>query len=208
MDGAHGAGIPVGIIANNNVIFNAEANKATHFIQLCNMRNVPLIYLQNITGFMVGRQYETAGIIKSGSQFINAVSNSEVPAITVVMGASYGAGNYAMSGRSYAPRFLWSYPNSRCSVMGAEQLAGVMDTIARDSAAAAGRSVNEEELAARKAILQDMVEREADVYYTSSRLVDDGIIDPRDTRTVLGICLSVVYGRAVKGGNLHGIARI
>ncbi|KAI8049779.1 carboxyl transferase [Syncephalis plumigaleata] len=201
-------GVPVGIIANNNVIFNAEANKATHFIQLCNMRNVPLIFLQNITGFMVGRQYEASGIIKSGSQFINAVSNSEVPAITVIMGASYGAGNYAMNGRAYAPRFLWSYPNSRCSVMGSEQLAGVMDMVVRESAAAAGRQINEEEQEARKAIMQDIVEREADVYYTSSRLVDDGIIDPRDTRTILGICLSVVYGTPVKGGNLHGISRI
>ncbi|KAI9592491.1 carboxyl transferase [Syncephalis fuscata] len=197
-------GIPVGIIANNNVIFNAEASKATHFIQI----NVPLIYLQNITGFMVGQQYESTGIIKAGSQFINAVSNSEVPAITVVMGASYGAGNYAMSGRAYAPRFLWSYPNSRCSVMGAEQLAGVMDMVARESAAAAGRQINEEEQAARKALMHNVVEQEADVYYTSSRLLDDGIIDPRDTRTVLGISLSVIYGSQVKGGNLHGIARI
>ncbi|RKP05327.1 ClpP/crotonase-like domain-containing protein [Thamnocephalis sphaerospora] len=201
-------GILVGILANNNVIFNAEANKATQFIQLCNLRNAPLIYLQNITGFMVGRQYEEAGIIKAGARFINAVSNSTVPAITVVTGAAYGAGNYAMSGRAYAPRFLWSYPNSRCSVMGADQLAGVMEQVARDSALKAGRAVDEEATAARKAALHSIVEAESDVYYTSSRLLDDGIIDPRDTRAILGLCLSVVYGVEVKGGNLYGVSRM
>ncbi|CAO3697727.1 unnamed protein product [Rhizopus stolonifer] len=128
-------GIPVGIIANNNVIFNQEANKATQFVQLCNMKNTPLIFLQNITGFMVGKLYEEEGIIKAGSRFINAISNSTVPAITIMMGASFGAGNYAMCGRAYEPRFLFSWPNSKCSVMGAEQLTGVLDLVARQAAA-------------------------------------------------------------------------
>lgn len=127
-------GFPIGIIANNNPIFPPEANKAVQFIQLCNMKNTPILFLQNITGFMVGRKYEEEGIIKAGARFINAVSNSKVPAFTIVMGASYGAGNYAMCGRAYQPRFLFSWPNSKCSVMGPDQLTGVMDIIMRDAA--------------------------------------------------------------------------
>ncbi|GAA5809173.1 hypothetical protein MFLAVUS_002578 [Mucor flavus] len=201
-------GIPVGIISNNNVIFTEEANKATQFIQLCNMKNTSLIYLQNITGFMVGKRYEEEGIIKAGSRFINAVSNSNVPAITIMMGASYGAGNYAMCGRAYDPRFLFSWPNSKCSVMGAEQLTGVLDLVMRQGAARMNQTVDEELANDRKAMFQASVEAESDVYYTSSRLLDDGIIDPRDTRTVLGYCLSAIYNAEVEGGNLYGVSRM
>ncbi|KAG0051953.1 hypothetical protein BGZ83_003172 [Gryganskiella cystojenkinii] len=189
-------GIPVGILANNNVLFPPEANKATQFIQLCNMRDTPILYLHNITGFMVGKKYEEEGIIKAGSRFINAVSNSQVPCITIVMGASYGAGNYAMAGRAYNPRFLFSWPNSKCSVMGAEQLTGVLDIVMRDSAKKSGK------------MFQAMVESESDVYWTSSRCIDDGVIDPRETRTILGFCLSVCYNTEVKGGNLYGVSRM
>ncbi|KAH8550086.1 ClpP/crotonase-like domain-containing protein [Umbelopsis sp. PMI_123] len=201
-------GIPVGIIANNNVLFTAESNKATQFIQLCNLKNTPIVFLQNITGFMVGKRYEEDGIIKAGARFINAVSNSTVPAITIMMGASYGAGNYAMCGRSYNPRFLFSWPNSKCSVMGPEQLTGVLDIVMRQAAKRAGIEIDEEVAATRKEMFQSLVESESDVYYTSARMLDDGIIDPRDTRTVLGFCLSVVYNKEVKGGNLYGVSRM
>ncbi|KAI8885281.1 ClpP/crotonase [Backusella circina FSU 941] len=201
-------GIPVGILANNNVIFTQEANKATQFIQLCNLKNTPLIYLQNITGFMVGKRYEEEGIIKAGSRFINAVSNSKVPAITIMMGASYGAGNYAMCGRAYEPRFLFSWPNSKCSVMGAEQLTGVLDLVMRQGAKRMGVEIDEELANQRKAMFQMSVENESDVYYTSSRILDDGIIDPRDTRTVLGFCLATIFNTTVEGGNLYGVSRM
>ncbi|KAI8997592.1 carboxyl transferase [Pilobolus umbonatus] len=201
-------GIPVGIISNNNVIFTEEANKATQFIQLCNLKNTPLIYLQNITGFMVGKRYEEEGIIKAGSRFINAVSNSGVPAITIMMGASYGAGNYAMCGRAYQPRFLFSWPNSRCSVMGAEQLTGVLDLVMRQGAARTGMKIDEEMADQRKAMFQASVESESDVYYTSSRLLDDAIIDPRDTRSVLAFCLAAIYNTPVQGDNIYGVSRM
>ena len=201
-------GFPVGILANNNPIFPAEANKAVQFIQLCNMKNTPIIYLQNITGFMVGKKYEEEGIIKAGSRFINAVSNSKVPSITIVMGASYGAGNYAMSGRAYNPRFMFSWPNSKCSVMGPDQLTGVMDIIMREAAARQGRKIDEEKAAARKEMFRSVVEQESDVYYTSSRILDDGVIDPRDTRNIIGLCLSVIHGDKVEGGNIYGVSRM
>lgn len=201
-------GLPVGIIANNGVIFSAEANKGTQFIQLCNQKDTPLLFLQNITGFMVGKKYEQGGIIKHGSQFINAVSNSGVPAITVVMGASYGAGNYAMCGRAYKPRFLFSWPNSKCSVMGPDQLSGVLDIILREAAERAGRSVDEDMAKAQKDMLHAMVTKTSDVYYTSSRCIDDGVIDPRDTRSVLGFCLSVIHTQDVRGANLYGVSRM
>ncbi|CAG8680945.1 14332_t:CDS:2, partial [Funneliformis mosseae] len=187
-------GFQVGLIANNNVIFTQEANKATQFIRLCNMMNVPLLFLQNTTGFMVGKKYEEEGIIKAGVHFVNAVSNSEVPAITIMMGASYGAGNYAMCGRAYNP--------SKCSVMGPDQLTGVMDIIMRESSSRSGKPIDEESAAARKEIFRSMVENESDAYWTSSRLLDDGIIDPRMTRVILGFCLSIIYNEQVKGGGL------
>ncbi|KAI9269811.1 carboxyl transferase [Sporodiniella umbellata] len=201
-------GIPVGVLANNNVIFTQEANKATQFIQLCNTKNIPLVFLQNITGFMVGKQYEEEGIIKAGSKFINAISNSTVPAITIMMGASFGAGNYAMYGRAYEPRFLFSWPNSKCSIMGAEQLAGVLDIVTRQAAERTKQKVDEELLEQRKTLFQASVDSEANVYYTSSRMLDDGIIDPRDTRTVLGLCLAVCYNNNVEGGNVSGVSRM
>lgn len=201
-------GFPIGILANNNPIFPQEANKAVQFIQLCNLSNTPLIYLQNITGFMVGQKVEEDGIIKAGSRFINAVTNSTVPSITIVMGASYGAGNYAMSGRAYNPRFMFSWPNSKCSVMGPDQLTGVMDIIMREAAQRRGKKVDEEMASARKEMLKSVVEEESDVYYTSSRILDDAVIDPRDTRIVIALCLSVIYGNNVVGGNLYGVSRM
>ncbi|CAG8496695.1 877_t:CDS:10 [Paraglomus occultum] len=200
--------IPVGILANNNVLFTQESNKATQFIQLCNMKNTPLLFLHNITGFMVGKKYEEEGIIKAGARFINAVSNSQVPAISIVMGASYGAGNYAMCGRAYNPRFLFSWPNSRCSVMGPEQLSGVMDFIMREAASRMNKAVDEKAAEARRNMIRAVVEEESDVYWTSSRLLDDGIIDPRMTRTIVGFCLSVIYNTDVRGGNLYGVSRM
>ncbi|KAF9987063.1 hypothetical protein BGZ65_005258, partial [Modicella reniformis] len=153
-------------------------------------------------------KYEEEGIIKAGSRFINAVSNSQVPCITIVMGASYGAGNYAMAGRAYQPRFLFSWPNSKCSVMGAEQLTGVLDIVMRDSTKKSGKVIDEEMAKASMEMFQAMVENESDVYWTSSRCFDDGVIDPRDTRTILGFCLSVCYNVPVKGGNLYGVSRM
>jgi acyl-CoA carboxylase subunit beta len=201
-------GVPVGIVANNGVIFPAEANKATQFIALCNQKSTPLVFLHNVTGFMVGSKYERDGIIKAGARFINAVANSEVPAITVVMGASYGAGNYAMSGRAYKPRFLFSWPNSKCSVMGPEQLTGVLDIIMRAGAARRGIELDEDIAAQRKHMFREQVEHSSDVFYTSSRCIDDGVIDPRDTRHVLSFCLSIVFSGHVQGGNLYGVSRM
>eukprot|EP01094_Clydonella_sp_ATCC50884_P001894 TRINITY_DN11431_c0_g1_i1.p1 TRINITY_DN11431_c0_g1~~TRINITY_DN11431_c0_g1_i1.p1 ORF type:complete len:543 (+),score=213.94 TRINITY_DN11431_c0_g1_i1:137-1765(+) len=201
-------GVPVGVLANNGVLFSEAANKGTQFIQLCNQKDTPLVFLQNITGFMVGRKYEEHGIIKHGSQLINAVSNSEVPAITILMGASYGAGNYGMCGRAYRPRFLFTWPNSKCSVMGPDQLTGVLDILMREGARRRGRTVDEAQAAARKDMFRGLVEAESHAYYTTSRMIDDGIIDPRDTRHVLGMCLSVVHGDEVKGGNLYGVSRM
>jgi len=202
-------GIPIGILANNGVLFSETAQKGTQFIQLCNQSNTPLLFLQNITGFMVGKKVEQGGIIKHGSLLINAVSNSQVPAITIIIGASYGAGNYGMSGRSYHPRFLFSWPNSRCSVMGAEQLSGVLDIVFRQQFQEGEIPKELEELAnARKTKMTQQIEEESSPYYTTSRCIDDGIIDPRDTRHVLGLCLSAIYTNEVKGGNLHGIARM
>lgn len=201
-------GIPVGILGNNGVIFSDSAQKGTQFIQLCNQRNTPLLFLQNITGFMVGSKYEQSGIIKYGSLLINAVSNSGVPAITIVIGASYGAGNYAMCGRAYSPRFLFSWPISKCSVMGPDQLAGVMEIILRQAAARSGKKINEEVAQAQLQMLRNTVEEEGSVFYTSSRCIDDGVIDPRDTRTVVGFCLSIIYSTPFSGSNTQGVSRL
>eukprot|EP01118_Nematostelium_gracile_P017277 TRINITY_DN732_c0_g1_i3.p1 TRINITY_DN732_c0_g1~~TRINITY_DN732_c0_g1_i3.p1 ORF type:complete len:540 (-),score=140.69 TRINITY_DN732_c0_g1_i3:27-1646(-) len=187
-------GIPVGILANNGVLFSESAQKGTQFIQLCNQSNTPLIFLQNVTGFMVGKRAEQNGIIKHGALLINAISNSEIPAITVMIGASYGAGNYGMSGRSYHPRFLFSWPNSKCSVMGPEQLSGVLDIVFRNRFGNNEIPAEIEQIAQdRKNKMTKQIEEESSAYYTTSRVIDDGIIDPRDTRNVLGICLSCIY---------------
>jgi acetyl-CoA carboxylase carboxyltransferase component len=204
---AHVHGFPVGILANNGILFSESAQKGAQFIELCNQADVPLVFLQNITGFMVGRSYEQQGIIKHGAKLINAVSNSTVPAITIMTGASYGAGNYAMSGRAYAPRFLFTWPNHRIAVMGGRQLAGVLDIIQRDAAAKRGETVDEKKLGVMKAMTEQMIDKESDPYFATARLWDDGIIDPRDTRTVLAIALSAAYSAPVRGTTSWGVFR-
>ena len=188
-------GYPVGILANaRGVLFSEESQKAAQFIQLANQVGVPLVFLQNTTGYMVGSRYEQAGIIKHGSMMINAVSNSRVPHLTVVMGASYGAGNYGMCGRAYEPRFLFSWPSAKSAVMGPAQLAGVLSIVGRQAAAARGEAYDEAADAAMRAAVEEQIEAESQPFFLSGRIYDDGVIDPRDTRTVLGICLSVVGG--------------
>lgn len=201
-------GYPVGIIANNGVLFSDSANKGAHFIQLCNKNNTPLIFLQNITGFMVGKNYEHEGIIKHGAKMINAVSNSEVPAITIMMGASFGAGNYAMCGRAYNPRFLFSYPNSMIAVMGSEQLAGVMELVQRQAAEKAGKPFDENQAAMVKMMMKAEIEKQSNAFYATGQGWDDGIIDPRDTRNVLSVCLATIYQNQVKGTQEWGIYRM
>ncbi|KAK0101858.1 hypothetical protein ONS96_005835 [Cadophora gregata f. sp. sojae] len=199
-----------GIIANQNpVILCNEADKSTQFIRLCNQNRTPIVFLHNVTGFMVGLKTETAGLIKKGAQFVSAVSTSTVPNISIVCGASYGAGNYAMCGRSYAPRFLFSWPNSRCSVMGPDQLSGVMENIARGAATRSKKAVDEGELKASTKRLSEQVLKDSEVYKTSAYLLDDGVIDPRDTRHVLGMTLEVVTLDPVRGNvGFKGLARM
>jgi acetyl-CoA carboxylase carboxyltransferase component len=195
---AHIHGYQIGIIANNGVLFPEASNKGAHFIQLCNKNNTPLLFLQNITGFMVGKKYEHQGIIKDGAKMINAVSNSKVPAITVIIGASYGAGNYAMCGRAFQPRFLFSWPHSKIAVMGAEQLTGVMEMIQREAAHKAGMQINEEQAKAVKAKVAKEVEHQSSAFYASGQLWDDGVMDPRQTRNYLGISLAVINNGLLK----------
>tara|TARA_B100000029_G_scaffold475160_1_gene518211 strand:- start:1028 stop:2644 length:1617 start_codon:yes stop_codon:yes gene_type:complete len=204
---AHIHGYPVGILANNGILFSESANKGAQFIQLCNQSNIPLLFLQNITGFMVGTSYEREGIIKNGAKLINAVSNSKVPAITIMTGASFGAGNYAMSGRAYAPRFLFTWPNHRIAVMGGKQLAGVLEIIKRESAERKGEEVNEAGLSTVKMMIEAQIDKESDPFFASARLWDDGIIDPRDTRSVLAICLSTIHTAPVEGTTSWGVFR-
>jgi 3-methylcrotonyl-CoA carboxylase beta subunit len=187
---AHIHGYPVGIIANNGILFAESALKGAHFIELCNQRDIPLVFLQNITGFMVGKKYENAGIAKDGAKMVTAVACSHVPKFTVVIGGSFGAGNYAMCGRAYGARFLWTWPNARISVMGGEQAASVLATVKRDGIEASGRQWSAEDEEAFKAPIRDQYERQGHPYYATARLWDDGIIDPADTRRVLGLALS------------------
>lgn len=187
---AHIHGYPVGIVANNGILFAESALKGAHFIELCNQRDIPLVFLQNITGFMVGKKYENAGIAKDGAKMVTAVACSHVPKFTVVIGGSFGAGNYAMCGRAYGARFLWMWPNARISVMGGEQAASVLATVKRDGLEAAGKAWSAEEEEAFKSPIRDQYERQGHPYYSSARLWDDGIIDPADTRRVLGLALS------------------
>lgn len=190
-------GFLVGIVANNGVLFSESALKATHFLELCNLRDVPLVFLQNITGFMVGKQYERAGIAKDGAKMVHAVANSVVPKFTVVIGGSFGAGNYGMCGRAYEPRFLWMWPNSRISVMGAEQAAGVLATVKREQLAREGRALaREEEEAIRRPILEKY-ETEGSPYYSTARIWDDGILDPAETRRALALALSAAYNAPI-----------
>jgi acyl-CoA carboxylase subunit beta len=186
-------GHPIGILANaRGVLFGAESQKAAQFIQLANQTSTPLLFLQNTTGYMVGKEYEQSGIIKHGAMMINAVSNSRVPHLTVTMGASYGAGNYGMCGRAYAPRFLFTWPSAKSAVMGPAQLAGVLSIVGRQAAEARGQAFDEEADAAMRAMVEAQIEQESLPFFLSGRLYDDGVIDPRDTRTVLGFCLSAI----------------
>jgi 3-methylcrotonyl-CoA carboxylase beta subunit len=187
---AHLHGYPVAILANNGILFSESALKGAHFIELCNQRGIPLVFLQNITGFMVGRKYEQAGIAKDGAKMVTAVACSHVPKFTVIIGGSFGAGNYAMCGRGYQPRFLWMWPNSRISVMGGEQAASVLATVRRDGLEGSGKSWSKDEEDAFKAPIRDQYERQGHPYYATARLWDDGIIDPADTRRVLGLAIS------------------
>ncbi len=196
---AHIHGHPVGIVANNGILFSESALKGAHFIQLCNQRGVPLVFLQNITGFMVGRDYEAGGIAKDGAKMVTAVACSSVPKLTVIIGGSFGAGNYAMAGRAYQPRFLWMWPNARISVMGGEQAANVLATVKRDNIEARGGEWSEDEEEAFKAPIREQYEQQGHPYYATARLWDDGVIDPVDTRDVLGLALDAAvhapYGR-------------
>ena len=187
---AHIHGYPVGIIANNGILFSESALKGAHFIELCSQRNIPLVFLQNITGFMVGKKYEAGGIAKDGAKLVTAVATTKVPKFTVIIGGSFGAGNYGMCGRAYSPRFLWMWPNARISVMGGEQAANVLAQVKRDNIEARGESWSTEEEAEFKKPIQDQYENQGHPYYASARLWDDGVIDPADTRTVLGLGIS------------------
>ncbi|EDQ86002.1 uncharacterized protein MONBRDRAFT_34022 [Monosiga brevicollis MX1] len=187
---AHIDGMPVGIVANNGVLFSESALKGAHFIQLCNQRNIPLIFLQNITGFMVGSKYESEGIAKNGAKLVTAVACSKVPKLTVVIGGSFGAGNYGMCGRAYSPRFMWMWPNARISVMGGEQAANVMATIKQSQLERKGETLSEEDARQLKAPIESKYEQEGHPLYASARLWDDGVIDPADTRRVLALSLS------------------
>jgi acetyl-CoA carboxylase carboxyltransferase component len=198
-------GYPVGILANaRGVLFSEESQKAAQFIQLANRANTPLIFLHNTTGYMVGQEYEQGGIIKHGAQMINAVSNSRVPHISILMGASYGAGHYGMCGRAFDPRFLFAWPSAKSAVMGPQQLAGVLSIVARAAAAAKSQPYDEDADAAMRAYVEGQIEAESLPMFLSGRLYDDGVIDPRDTRTVLGLCLSAIHSAPVEGTRFDG----
>jgi acetyl-CoA carboxylase carboxyltransferase component len=190
------------------VLFSEEAQKAAQFIQLANATDTPLVFLQNTTGYMVGTEYEQRGIIKHGALMVNAVSNSTVPHLTVNLGASYGAGNYGMCGRAYDPRFLFTWPNAKSAVMGPAQLAGVLSIVARQAAAARGREYDEDADTAMRTMVEQQIESESGALFLSGRLYDDGVIDPRDTRTVLGLCLSAVHSGPIAGTDGFGVFRM
>jgi acetyl-CoA carboxylase carboxyltransferase component len=202
-------GYDVGILANQQgVLFSAESQKASQFIQLANRHGVPLLFIQNVTGYMVGKQYEQGGIIKHGAQMINAVSNSTVPHLTLQIGGSYGAGNYGMCGYAYQPRFVFIWPNSKTAVMGPQQLAGVLSIVRRAAAQAAGKPFDEQQDAMIRKAVEDQIEKESLATFTSGQVFDDGIIDPRDSRTVLGIALSAALSAEVKGAITYGVFRM
>ena len=201
-------GYPVGLLGNNGVLYPESAEKAAHFIQLCNQIDVPLVFLQNLTGFIVGKDFEQAGMIKKGSQMINAVTNSTVPHLTVIVGASYGAGTYAMSGRAFNNRFTFIWPSAKIAVMGGKQIAGVMSIVRRGQAARKGEPFDEKADAMIRAAVEEAQERGSVALEASGAISDDGIIDPRDTRTVLGICLSAVRNTPVEGTDGYGVFRL
>ena len=204
---AHIEGMPVGIIANNGILFSESAQKGAHFIELCCQRKVPLVFLQNITGFMVGRKYESEGIARHGAKLVTAVATANVPKFTVIIGGSYGAGNYGMCGRAYSPRFLWMWPNARICVMGGEQASAVLATVKRDGIESRGGSWSAEEEAAFKQPVLDQFAHQSHPYYSSARLWDDGVIDPADTRRVLALGLSVTMNQPI-GEPKFGIFRM
>ena len=191
-------GMPVGIIANNGILFSESAQKGAHFIELCVQRNIPLLFLQNITGFMVGRQYENEGIAKHGAKLVMAVATANVPKLTLIIGGSFGAGNYGMCGRAYSPRFLWTWPNSRISVMGGEQAASVLSTIKRDQIEQKGESWSADAEDEFKQPIRDQYERQGHPYYASARLWDDGVIDPAQSRQVLGLSLAATLSAPIQ----------
>ncbi len=200
-------GMPVGILASNGVLFSESALKGAHFVQLCSLRSTPLIFLQNVTGFMVGREYEQRGIAKDGAKMVHAVANAAVPKLTVVIGGSFGAGNYGMCGRACDPRLLWTWPNARISVMGGEQAAGVLAAVKRDQARRAGRELPDAEAAAIRASILDRYEREGSPYYATARLWDDGVLDPVRTRDALARGLAVACGAPIPGSSF-GVFRM
>ncbi len=204
---AHLYGHPVGIIANNGILFSESALKGTHFIELCNQRGVPLIFLQNITGFMVGKKYETGGIAKDGAKMVTAVSCAKVPKFTVIIGGSFGAGNYGMCGRAFNPRFLWAWPNARISVMGGEQAASVLSTVKRDGIEGKGGVWSADEEEAFKAPIRDQYEKQGNPYYATARLWDDGVIDPAQTRMVLGLAVSASMNAPIEKTD-YGVFRM
>ena len=195
---AHIDGVPVGIIANNGVLFSESSRKGAHFIELCCQRRTPLLFLQNITGFMVGSKYEAGGIARDGAKLVTAVSTAAVPKITVIVGGSFGAGNYGMCGRAYSPRFMWMWPNARISVMGGEQAAGVLATVRRAAIEARGGSWSVEEEAAFKQPVLDQFEEQSHPLYASARLWDDGVIDPRKTRDVVALSLRAALNAPIE----------
>ncbi|GIH08670.1 acetyl-CoA carboxylase carboxyltransferase subunit [Rhizocola hellebori] len=202
-------GYPIGVLANaRGVLFSAESQKAAQFIQLANQTGIPLLFLHNTTGYMVGAQYEQGGIIKHGAAMINAVSNSTVPHLSVLIGASYGAGHYGMCGRAYDPRFLFAWPSAKSAVMGPAQLAGVLSIVSRQAAAAAGREFDEDADTVVRAMVEQQIESESLPMFLSGHLYDDGIIDPRDTRTVLGLCLDVINNTEFQGAQGYGVFRL
>jgi acetyl-CoA carboxylase carboxyltransferase component len=202
-------GYPVGILANaRGVLFSEESQKATQFIQLANKSNTPLLFLHNTTGYMVGTEYEQKGIIKHGAMMINAVSNSKVPHISVLMGSSYGAGHYGMCGRAYDPRFVFAWPSAKSAVMGGAQLAGVISIVGRAAAEAKGLPFDENADAGMRAMIEAQIEAESLAMFMSGRLYDDGVIDPRDTRTVLGMSLSAIHNAPIKGADGFGVFRM
>ncbi len=204
---AHIFGHPVGIIANNGILFSESALKGAHFIELCNQRGVPLVFLQNITGFMVGKKYETGGIAKDGAKMVTAVSCAKVPKFTVIIGGSFGAGNYGMCGRAFNPRFVWAWPNARITVMGGEQAASVLSTVKRDGIEAKGGTWSAQEEEAFKAPIREQYEKQGSPYYATARLWDDGVIDPAETRMVLGLAISASMNAPVEKTE-YGIFRM
>ncbi len=200
-------GYPVGIVANNGILFSESALKGAHFIELCTQRGVPLVFLQNITGFMVGRKYENAGIAKDGAKMVTAVATAGVPKFTVIIGGSFGAGNYGMCGRAYGPRFLWMWPNARISVMGGEQAASVLAQVRRDGMSARGQEWGADEEAAFKAPIRAQYETQGHPYYASARLWDDGIIDPAETRLVLALSISASLNAPIEAWSASAAPR-